>query len=128
MAANFTSKLGQWQARHRRAVPAALVAALLIAEGAAKRNVTGGFTTGKHVTGRLRSSITHSEPVEEGGAWVGRVGTNVKGYPAAWEFGFTTTRGNHFHKPWLVPAVMDNRDRMRTTFQAVYDRMMAGVP
>lgn len=129
MAANFTSKLGDWRKRHARAVDAGLVAAALVPEGVIKRRLVKGYTSGKFKTGRVANSVTHSQPATEGDARVIRIGTNVAIYPLAWELGHANRWTGKYERVQVwVPAVMENREAMIAKFQAVYARLMgAGV-
>ena len=149
MSAEFTSRLPEFQARHEKAIDAALVAAALVVENQVKRGLTRGYTTGKHVTGRVRSSVTHSEPMTEDGMRVIRIGTNVE-YALYWELGWSHKAGSytiHVGSAWgkanmrrrvvmrgpyrfwrkevWRPAMTATADKQSATFNAVYKAMMA---
>lgn len=123
-SATWTSHLDEFRRRHDRAARAALVAAVLIPEAAVKRKLTGGYTSGAFVTGRVRSSVTHTEVTTEDGVHVIRLGTNVL-YALFWELGhFNLFTGKYERVEVWRPALAESRARMARTFAAVYKRMM----
>ncbi|MGM9937488.1 MAG: HK97-gp10 family putative phage morphogenesis protein [Candidatus Ornithomonoglobus sp.] len=110
---------------------AALNKACRIVETAAKKNCTGLF---EHPTGALKASITH-EIVQEGKELVGYVGTNTEyapyqefgtgkfaengdGRETPWAYtdertGETIWTAGNKPKPFLRPALADNRDKVK---------------
>lgn len=138
MSAQFTSNLDEFRRRHERARDAALVACAVLLVGAVKEALTGGYTSGEYVTGRVRSSVTKSEPYTgEDGIRSIRVGTNVE-YAVHWELGFVPARG--VFSPgmgWKTqgpiqmrrvekwrPTAVEKADAMREKFSAIYRAMM----
>jgi hypothetical protein len=125
MSAQFVSHLDEFRRRHDRAVRAALPAAAQVLVTALKRALRKGFKSGKFVTGRLVNSITMGDVVLEGGAYVIRVGTNVK-YALFWELGHINlfTRKHERVEIWR-PTTIDVMPQVRAKFVEIYTAMMA---
>lgn len=125
MSAQWVSHLAEFRARDERAQKAALVAAALVYENAMKRALTGGYKQGTFVTGRVRSSVTHSDPYLLGGTqWAIRVGTNVL-YALFWELGHMNlfTRRYERVEKWR-PTAVEQRVAIAKRYAAVYRHVM----
>lgn len=126
MSAQWVSHLDEYRRRDARAQQAALIAAALVYENAMKLALTGGFKTGKFFTGRLRSSVTHSDPFLIAPlVWAIRVGTNVL-YALWWELGHINlfTRQYERVEKWR-PTAVEQRVAIARRYSEVYRAMMA---
>jgi hypothetical protein len=126
MSAQWTSNLDEFRRRHEQATKAALIASALLYENAMKVALTGGYTSGAFVTGRVRNSVTHGEPFLLGGiTWAIRVGTNVL-YALFWEIGHMNLFTRRFERveKWR-PTLEAQRAAMAARFAAVYQAVMA---
>lgn len=126
MSATWTSNLPEFRRRHERAQKAALIAAALVYENAMKVALTGGYKRGDFVTGRVRSSVTHSEPfLIEPLVWAIRVGTNVL-YALFWELGHMNLFSRRYERveKWR-PTAIEERIHIARKFGEVYTAMMA---
>jgi len=71
---------------------AGLIAAAEVVKTGVKLGLRGGYTSGLYVTGHVWNSVTRTEPADENGVRVIRVGTDVS-YALYWELGFIPARG-----------------------------------
>lgn len=104
------------EARVRAAVPAALEAAALVVEGKAKQLIVSQDIID---TGNLLNSMTHK--VEGNTA---KVGTPVE-YGVYQEFGATYENRSLRPRPFLRPALDENKAEIRKVFAAVLRRALS---
>jgi hypothetical protein len=88
----YTSNLAAVRTQMNRALDAGLIAAAQVPLNAIKKALAGGYTTGDYVTGASVSAATRTDPTDENGVRVIRIGTKL-GYNRDWEMGFVPARG-----------------------------------
>lgn len=105
------------QRLHKRFAIVALRAAAITVRNEAKRNVRGGFSSGKYVTGRLFNSI---EYVIDYSMFEAKVGTVVN-YGAFWELGhWNPFVRKYLRYRWLAPAfVQTTREQQKNVVTAI---------
>lgn len=98
----FRSNLRGTLAARDRVAHNMLTAAAVVVEGRAKRNVRGGFKSGRFVTGNIMNKITHRVDRKRMAA---EIGTTVD-YGAFWELGHHSPWTRKYErKEWLKPAL-----------------------
>lgn len=123
----YRSHLPAVRDRLRLAADAGLTASGVLYANAVKRALTGGYTTGAFVTGRVRNSVavTSPEPAPSGGGGRQvRVGSNLL-YALYWEVGHQNLFTRHFERveKWR-PTLVDHRDAIRGEFARVFALVM----
>jgi hypothetical protein len=120
----YKSNLAAVQAQMNRARDAGLIAAAQVVANRVKEKLAGGFTSGLFVTGNLLNSVTRTEPTDENGVRVIRVGTNVV-YALPWELGHINLFSRKFERQerWL-PALMETAQQQADAYARVYARFI----
>lgn len=137
----YTSNLAAVRAQLEQARDAGLIAAAQVVVNRVKQGLRGGYTTGQHVTGHVMSSVTRTDPVDENGVRVIRVGSDVD-YALFWEVGFVPARGvfspglgrttqgpiGMQRKEVWLPALMETAPEQAAAFARVFARFMSQRP
>ena len=138
---SYRSKLPAVQGQMNRARDAGLVAAAQVVINAVKQGLRGGYTSGAFVTGHVMNSVTRTEPADENGVRVIRVGSDVD-YALFWEVGFVPARGVFSpgigrstqgpiglqRKEVWVPALLRTAPEQAAAFARVFARFMGQRP
>jgi hypothetical protein len=121
---SYTSNFASVRAQMEQARDAGLIAAAQVVINDEKRRLAGGFTSGLFVTGNILNSVTRTEPADENGVRVIRVGTNVV-YAAPWELGHVNLFSRKFERveTW-VPALFSTAQQQALAFARVFARFM----
>lgn len=124
----YQSFLPSVQAQMERARDAGLIAAAQVVQNRVREKLRGGFTSGLFVTGTLLNSVTRTDPVDENGVRVIRVGTDVD-YAAHWELGHVNLFSRKFERQerW-VPALFETANEQAAAFARVFARFMSQQP
>jgi len=103
---------------------AGLIAAAEVVKTEVKRGLRGGYTSGAFVTGNVWNSVTRTDPTDENGVRVIRVGTNVM-YALYWELGHQNLFTRKFERVevWM-PTFLSTADRQALAFARVFARFM----
>lgn len=120
----YTSHRREAEARLRTAQDAGLVAAAVLLQNRVKAALTGGYTSGAFVTGRVRNSVTHTAPHPVPGGRGIEVGTNLL-YALYWELGHVNlyTRRYERQERWR-PTLLDSRHDIQREFTRVFGIVM----
>lgn len=111
-ATRFLSLFFTVQSAQRAIARAALEGAAIAVVNEAKRNVRGGFRSGRFVTGNLFNQIFWTV-VETGDRLEAQIGTPVD-YGAFWAFGHHNIFTRRFERdPWLQDAFRDTTAEQR---------------
>ena len=122
----YQSNLSAIKSRMQEATAAGLLAAAAVVENKVKQELSGGYTSGRWVTGHVMASVNHSEPeLGPNGAFI-LVGTDVM-YALFWELGFQSIFSRKFERveKW-VPALFQTRSEQLAAFQRAAARFMGG--
>lgn len=120
----YVSNMATVRAQMERARDAGLVAAAQVVVNAVKESLRGGYTSGLFVTGNVLNSATRTDPVDENGVRVIRVGTNVE-YAPHWELGHENIFSRKFERveKW-VPALFNTANEQAAAFGRVFARFV----
>ena len=120
----YQSNLAAVQAQMHRARDAGLIAAAQVVVNAVKEDLAGGYTSGAFVTGNVLNSVTRTDPTDENGVRVIRVGSDVD-YALFWEIGHRNlfTRRFERNEVW-VPALLRTAQQQADAFARVFARFM----
>jgi hypothetical protein len=121
----YQSNLPAVRAQMERARDAGLIAAAQVVINDEKRRLRGGFTSGLFVTGNILNSVTRTEPTDENGVRVIRVGTDVE-YAPFWELGHVNAWSRKFERveTWVL-ALFSTASEQAAAFSRVFARFMA---
>lgn len=128
--AQLRNNAGAVLSRMDQAARNGLTAAANVYRNAVKRELAGGYTSGKFVTGHGINAVTQTAPERESGGLALRVGTNAKGpndysYPLGWELGhFNIFSGRYERVPIWLPALTTALPEMQAALARVYRRTM----
>lgn len=134
----YQSNLPAVRAQMERARDAGLIAAAQVVVNEVKQGLRGGYMSGAFVTGNVMGSVTRTEPADENGVRVIRVGTDVE-YALFWELGFAPAPGvfspglgrgqlgptQFRRKEVWVPALFRTANEQAAAFSRVFARFMA---
>ena len=108
-----------------RARDGGLIAAAQVVINAVKERLRGGYTTGAFVIGNVLGSVTRTDPVDENGVRVIRVGTNVA-YAPHWEFGHDNLFTGKFERVEIwVKELFGTAAAQAVAFSRTFTRLMA---
>lgn len=121
----YASSLAAVEAQMNRARDAGLIAAAQVVVNRVKEKLAGGYTSGAFVTGHVLNSVTRTEPADENGVRVIRVGSNVN-YALFWELGHVNLFTRKFERveKW-VPALVETAQQQADAFARVFARFLA---
>lgn len=121
----YASNFAAVRERMEQARDAGLIAAAHVVINEVKRGLRGGYTSGAFVTGHVWNSVTRTDPLDENGVRVIRVGTDVM-YALFWEVGHRNVFTRKFERVEIwVPALLSTADRQALAFATVFARYMA---
>lgn len=124
----YTSNFAAVRAQMERARDAGLIAAAHVVINRVKDGLRGGYKTGAFVTGNVMSSVTRTDPVDENGVRVIRVGTDVN-YALFWELGHENLfTGKFERKEVWVPALVETAQEQALAFARTFARFMTQRP
>lgn len=122
---SYTSNFAAVRARMEQARDAGLIAMAEVVKTEVKLGLRGGYTSGAFVTGHVWNSVTRTDPVDENGVRVIRVGSDVS-YALYWELGHLNLFTKKFERKEVwVPALYRTAPAQAAAFARVFERVMA---
>lgn len=120
----YQSNLAAVQAQMHRARDAGLIAAAQVVVNAVKEGLAGGYTSGDFVTGASVNAVTRTDPMDENGVRIIRVGTNLL-YNLFWEIGHLNIFLRRFvRKEVWVPRLLSTAEEQALAFSRTFVRFM----